>query len=58
MLSELLGLDGYFVKQVQKECSRLTVTVEPENLPICPKCGQNFLSAPKDIRFQTVIQKG
>jgi len=54
MLSELLGLDGYFVKQVQKECSRLTITVEPENLPICPKCGQTFLSAPKDIRFQTV----
>lgn len=54
MLTELLGFDGYFVKEVKKENNTHILSVESENLPVCPNCKQTFLGAPKDIRYQRV----
>jgi len=54
MISELLNLPDYFVKNLQIENDIIYITVEPESYPVCPKCNQSFIGTSKDIRYQTV----
>lgn len=54
MLTEILGLPGYFVKEVIVENKKIIIKLMPDDLPICPKCGQSFLGTPKDVRYQVV----
>lgn len=54
MITELLSLPGYFVKNLQIEENRIYISVEPRSFPVCPKCGQSFIGSVKDVRYQTV----
>ena len=54
MLTEILGLPGYFVKKVTVENNKIFISLMNEKSPICPKCGQSFLGTPKDVRYQRV----
>ncbi len=54
LLTELLDLPGCFVKDKVIKDNKIFLTVEREGYPICPKCMQIYLDAPKDNRFQEV----
>lgn len=54
LLTELLGLPGCFVKDIIKREKEIILTVEREGYPQCPECGQLYLDAPKDRRYQEI----
>lgn len=54
MLTELLGLKNYFVKNMKIIDNKIYLTVEPNSFPICPNCSQAFIGTTKDRRSQTV----
>lgn len=54
MISEILDLPNYFVKNMKLENNKIFITVEPKSFPICPECGQSFIGTVKDFRYQTV----
>lgn len=54
LLTELLGLSDYFVKDFKVEKNKLFLIVERKGYPKCPVCGQSFMVAPKDNRIQTI----
>lgn len=54
MLTELLDIENYFVKNMKIEKDKIYISVEPEFYPICPHCFQSFLGTTKDCRIQTV----
>lgn len=54
ILTELLDLNGYFVKDLKVTKNKIFITVDREGFPICPMCGQSFIGAPKDSREQVV----
>jgi len=53
-ITELLGLPGYFVKEIKTEKNKIILTVSRDGDPVCPLCGQKSLEAPKDNRVQIV----
>jgi len=53
-LTELLGLPGYFVKEINIVQDKFFLTVEREGYPVCPRCGQKYRGAPKDNRSQII----
>lgn len=53
-ITELLGLPGYFVKDIKIEKEKIFLTVERQGYPICPRCGKKCYEAPKDNRVQVV----
>ena len=53
-LTELLGLPGYFVKEININADKIFLTVERQGNTVCPQCGQECLEAPKDNRVQVV----
>jgi len=53
-LTELLGLPGYFVKEININADKIFLTVERQGNTVCPRCGQECLEAPKDNRVQVV----
>jgi len=54
LLTELLELPGCFVKEITRRDKDIILTVEHEGYPKCPECGQSYLEAPKDRRYQEV----
>lgn len=54
LLTELLELPGYFVKEITRRDKEIILTVEREGYPECPECGQAYLDVPKDRRYQEV----
>jgi transposase len=54
LLTELLGLSEYFVKQYTNENNVIVLDVERKGFPECPKCGKEYIDAPKDSRNQKV----
>lgn len=54
LLTELLELPGCFVKEITRRDKDIILTVESEGYPRCPECGQIYLDAPKDRRYQEV----
>ena len=54
LLTELLGLPDCFVKDKVIRGNKIFLTVERTGYPICPRCGQSFIGAPKDSRYQEV----
>ena len=54
LLTELLGLPDYFVKDFKTEKNKIFLIVERQGDPKCPACGQYFMAAPKDNRIQTI----
>ena len=54
LLTELLAIPGCTVKDLLIENDKIFLTVEREGFPICPKCKQSYVDAPKDNRFQEV----
>jgi transposase len=53
-ITELLGLPGYFVKDIKIEKNKIFLTVDRHDYPKCPRCNREYLEAPKDSRVQTV----
>ncbi len=53
ILSQMLDFPGYNVKEVIID-NVFTFTLEKNNFPICPKCGQLYFDATKDKRDFTV----
>jgi hypothetical protein len=53
-IAELLGLPGYFVKDIKAEKDKNFLTVERYDYPICPQCGGKCNNAPKDTRVHVV----
>jgi transposase len=54
LLTELLGLPGYFVKEIKNDRDKIFLTIERQGYPICPRCCQKCNEAPKDNRIQIV----
>lgn len=54
MLTEILDLPNYFVKDMKIENRKIYITVEPESLPVCPSCSQSFIGTVKDLRYQRI----
>lgn len=54
LLTELLGLTCCFVKEKVIRGQEIILTIERYGYPICPQCGQSYIEAPKDSRFQEV----
>jgi len=54
LLTELLGLKDCFVKQYTNEKKTIILEIERTGFPVCPKCGQKHIAAPKDRRSQKV----
>lgn len=54
LLTELLDLPGCFVKDIISQKKEIILTVEREGYPKCPECGQLYLGAPKDRRYQKI----
>jgi len=54
LLTELLGLTGFIVKDILIKKKELLLILERVGFPVCPDCGQIFIHAPKDRRLQTV----
>jgi len=53
-ITELLGLPGYFVKEIKIDKDKIVLTVDRQGYPICPRCGQKCKTAPKDNRLHIV----
>jgi len=53
-LTELLGLPDYFVKEIQHDIKKIFLTVERRGFPICPRCHNKVVEAPKDSRMQII----
>ncbi len=53
ILTELLNLQGYFVERVKTE-KHITLYLEREGDPVCPKCGKEYKGSVKDRTEQTV----
>lgn len=53
-ITELLGLPGYFVKDIKIERDKIFLSVARQGYPVCPRCGQECHEAPKDNRKQIV----
>lgn len=53
-ITELLGLPGYFVKDIKIERDKIFLAVERQGYPVCPRCGKRYHEAPKDNRIQVV----
>ena len=54
LLTELLGLPECFVKDKVITGNKIFLTIGRIGYPICPRCGQSFMDAPKDSRYQEV----
>lgn len=54
ILTQLLGLPGYYVKEIFPGKREIFLTVERVDFPICPKCRQRVLFPTKDRRRQIV----
>jgi len=54
LLTELIGLTGYIVKEIFIKETELLLILERVGFPVCPNCGQLFINAPKDRRLQRV----
>jgi len=54
MLTELLNLPNYFVKNMKNVNNKIYLTVEAEFNPVCPQCLQSFIGTVKDRRYQTI----
>ena len=54
LLTKLLGLPGYIVKDNLIKGKEILLTLERLGFPVCPKCGQHYFQAPKDRRLQKV----
>jgi len=54
IITELLDLQGISVKDFLIDGGKIFITVEHTGYPQCPCCGQMFIEAPKDRRYQVV----
>lgn len=54
LLTEILGLPGYTVKDIFKNEKEILFILERLGFPVCPNCGQYHIKAPKDKRIQKV----
>ncbi len=54
LLTKLLELPGCVVKDIIFQGDEILIAVEVEDFPVCPKCGQVYIKAPKDSRTQKV----
>jgi transposase len=54
LLTELLELPGCFVKEKVISGQEIILSIERNGYPICPRCGQSYIKAPKDSRLQEV----
>jgi len=54
LLTELLGLPDYFVKDYKNDKNKIFLLVERKGYPKCPLCGQYYMMAPNDNRIQTI----
>jgi transposase len=54
LLTELLNLPDVIVKKIIIKEQKFFLTIEQAGYPVCPKCGQQYLEAPKDSRSQIV----
>jgi transposase len=53
-ITEILGLPGYFVKEIQEKDKKIFLTVARHGNPVCPLCGWECHETPKDSRIQIV----
>ena len=51
-ITELLGLPGYFVKDIQIERNKIFLTVDRQGYPVCPRCGQKCHETQRTIGFR------
>lgn len=54
LLSQLLGLPGFFVKDIIDKPKKIILTLERQGFPICPECEQVYLLTTKDSREQVI----
>jgi len=54
LLTELLGLQNYFVKDLKNENNKIFLSLVRQGYPKCPECGQYHIEASKDNRIQIV----
>ena len=54
LLTELLRLDDYFVKQYTNEKNGIVLDLERGGFPECPRCRKKFTETPKDHRSQKI----
>jgi transposase len=54
LLTEIIRLPGYFVKEIKVHKDKLLLTVKRQGYPLCPRCGRYCIEAPKDNRVQIV----
>jgi len=54
LLTQLLGLSNCLVKDIFIKEKEIILTVERIGFPVCPSCGKQYLTAPKDKRRQKI----
>jgi transposase len=54
LLTKLLDFPGVDVKNIIIKEQKIFLTIEQTEYPVCPKCGQQYLEAPKDSRVQII----
>jgi len=54
IITALLGIPGFFVKDIKFGKKEIILTVESEDFPVCPECDQRYKTATKDSRIQKV----
>lgn len=54
LLTKLLNLQEVEVKNIIYKDTEIFLTIEQMSYPVCPKCGQEYLEAPKDSRIQVI----